>query len=37
MRFLEYRSFKFQVLTTDHFDIYYYTEEEDAARLRPGY
>jgi Tol biopolymer transport system component len=29
---VQYRSFKFQVLTTDHFDIYYYTEEEDAAR-----
>jgi Tol biopolymer transport system component len=30
---VQYRSFKFQVLKTDHFDIYYYTEEEEAARM----
>jgi hypothetical protein len=30
---VQYKSFKFQVLKTDHFDIYYYTEEEAAARM----
>jgi len=30
---VQYRSFKFQVLETDHFDIYYYPEEEPAARM----
>jgi Tol biopolymer transport system component len=30
---VQYRSFKFQVLKTDHFDIYYYPEEEQAARM----
>src|SRR4051794_214389 len=30
---VQYRNFKFQVLTTDHFDIYYYPEEEAAARM----
>jgi Tol biopolymer transport system component len=29
---VQYRTFDFQVLTTDHFDIYYYPEEEAAAR-----
>ena len=27
---VQYRSFKFEVLKTDHFDIYYYPEEEQA-------
>jgi hypothetical protein len=30
---VQYRTFKFQVLKTDHFDIYYYQEEEQAARM----
>src|SRR3954451_22834434 len=30
---VQYRNFKFQVLKTDHFDIYYYPEEEQAARM----
>jgi Tol biopolymer transport system component len=30
---VQYRSFKFEVLKTDHFDIYYYPEEEQAARM----
>lgn len=30
---VQYREFKFQVLKTDHFDIYYYPEEEEAARM----
>ena len=30
---VQYRDFKFQVLKTEHFDIYYYPEEEQAARL----
>ena len=30
---VQYRSFKFQVLKTAHFDIYYYPEEEGAARM----
>src|SRR5262245_3740771 len=30
---VQYRSFKFQVLKTQHFDIYYYPEEENAARM----
>src|SRR4051795_10866124 len=30
---VQYRSFKFQVLKTPHFDIYYYPEEEGAARM----
>ena len=30
---VQYRDFKFQVLKTDHFDIYYYPEEEDAAKM----
>ena len=29
---VQYRDFDFQVLKTEHFDIYYYPEEEDAAR-----
>lgn len=28
-----YRSFDFQVLKTEHFDIYYYTEEAEAAQM----
>src|SRR4029078_2727730 len=30
---LQSRTFKFQVLKTDHFDIYYYPEEEAASRM----
>src|SRR5688500_8411189 len=30
---VQYRVFKFQVLETQHFDIYYYPEEEPAARM----
>lgn len=30
---VQYRNFKFQVLKTDHFDIYYYPEEEQASRM----
>src|SRR5436190_20416293 len=29
---VQYQDFDFKVLKTEHFDIYYYTEEEDAAR-----
>ena len=30
---VQYQQFKFKVLSTDHFDIYYYTEEEEAAKM----
>src|SRR6478672_13911717 len=30
---VQYHEFKFKVLATDHFDIYFYPEEEEAARL----
>jgi hypothetical protein len=30
---VQYRTFEFQVLKTEHFDIYYYPEEADAAKL----
>src|SRR5688572_4197352 len=30
---VQYREFKFQVLKTEHFDIYFYAEEEAAARM----
>lgn len=30
---IQYRTFDFQVLATDHFDIYYYPEEAEAARI----
>src|SRR4051794_5799256 len=30
---VQYQTFKFQVLKTPHFDIYYYDEEADAARM----
>jgi Tol biopolymer transport system component len=30
---VQYRDFDFQVLKTEHFDIYYYPEEEQAARM----
>jgi Tol biopolymer transport system component len=30
---VQYRDFKFQVLKTEHFDIYYYPEEEVAAKM----
>jgi hypothetical protein len=30
---VQYRTFDFQILKTDHFDIYYYPEEAEAATL----
>jgi Omp85 superfamily domain/WD40-like Beta Propeller Repeat len=30
---VQYRKFDFKVLKTEHFDIYYYTDEEEAAKL----
>jgi hypothetical protein len=30
---VQYRTFDFQILKTDHFDLYYYPEEQDAAQL----
>ena len=30
---VQYRDFDFKVLKTEHFDIYYYPEEEAAARI----
>jgi Tol biopolymer transport system component len=30
---VQYRSFDFQILKTDHFDIYYYPEEAEAAQI----
>jgi len=30
---VQYREFEFKVLKTDHFDIYYYPEEEQAAQM----
>src|SRR4051812_26294911 len=30
---VQYRTFKFQILHTDHFDLYYYPEEADAAEI----
>jgi hypothetical protein len=30
---VQYQNFDFKILKTDHFDIYYYSEEEDAARM----
>ena len=30
---VQYQEFNFKVLKTDHFDIYYYPEEEDAAHM----
>jgi Tol biopolymer transport system component len=30
---VQYQEFDFKVLTTEHFDIYFYPEEEDAARM----
>src|SRR5687767_14972168 len=30
---VQYRTFKFQVLKTEHFDIHFYPEEEAAARM----
>lgn len=30
---VQYDTFKFQVLKTEHFDIYFYPEEEEAARM----
>lgn len=29
---VQYRTFDFQILKTEHFDLYYYPEEEAAAR-----
>ncbi len=30
---VEYRDFTFQILATEHFDVYYYSHEETAARI----
>src|SRR5690349_12016610 len=30
---VQYKNFDFKVLKTDHFDIYYYPEEEAAAKI----
>ena len=30
---VQYRTFKFQILKTEHFDLYYYPEEEAAAQI----
>lgn len=30
---VQYRTFRFQILQTEHFDLYYYPEEQDAAQL----
>ena len=30
---VQYQEFKFKVLKTDHFDVYYYPEEEEGARM----
>jgi len=30
---VQYEAFDFKVLKTTHFDIYFYAEEEDAARM----
>jgi Tol biopolymer transport system component len=30
---VQYQEFKFQILKTDHFDVYFYPEEEEAARM----
>jgi Tol biopolymer transport system component len=30
---VQYQEFNFKVLKTDHFDVYFYPEEEDAARM----
>src|SRR5947207_2587571 len=30
---VQYRTFKFQTMKTAHFDVYYYSEEENAARM----
>ena len=30
---VQYHEFKFQVLKTEHFDVYFYSEEEQAARM----
>jgi Tol biopolymer transport system component len=30
---VQYRNFDFRVMKTDHFDIYYYPQEEEAARM----
>src|SRR5688500_20267810 len=30
---VEYENFEFRILATEHFDIYYYAQEERAARM----
>src|SRR5436190_20646146 len=30
---VQYRTFKFQILQTEHFDLYYYPEEQEAAQV----
>jgi hypothetical protein len=34
---VQYHKFDFKVMKTDHFDIYFYPEEEEAARSRRGW
>ena len=31
---VQYRTFDFQILKTEHFDLYYYPEEAEAAQMR---
>ena len=33
---VQYQEFDFKVLKTEHFDIYFYPAEEDAARMASG-
>jgi len=30
---VQYRTFDFQILQTEHFDLYYYPEEKEAAQV----
>ena len=34
---VQYRSFSFEVLKTEHFDLYHYPEEAEAANIRRNY
>ena len=34
---VQYQDFKFKILKTDHFDVYYYPEEQTSAQLAPAY
>ena len=33
---VQYRTFEFQILPTEHFDIYYYPEEAESAQIGTG-